>query len=267
MIILDTEFNKIREYLGLFSPERGGALFGPIDQPVITYFHFDEYAQTTSVTYVPSLQLIESSKSIEQNMGLQFKGIIHSHPAGFTHPSQGDAISVESLFQVNPHLSKIDLPIVQMCRSVKDESFIYWYKAVKIAHSKNILNGQTIKIYSEEYRVLELEKHAKVLKKILNQNFGYNFNLSTSVQSISINNSNFYGLNLNDSFNINLEIIFLVTIDFPNVSPVVLYQLNNRTLSLDIVWNQFKDSYNPVDCLKNIAKSLDEIWQDENQPL
>ena len=78
---------EIAATIGSRKPETGGALFGPKNSNLISMIAFDEAAHTTSVSYTPSKELIASIPEIEAAEGVEFKGIIHSHPRGVTQPS------------------------------------------------------------------------------------------------------------------------------------------------------------------------------------
>ncbi len=80
MILTDLVYQEIREHLALHRPERGGALYGPKNYPVVTHFEYDFDAETSAVSYVPSTRLIKNVSIVEHETGLQLKGIIHSHP-------------------------------------------------------------------------------------------------------------------------------------------------------------------------------------------
>ena len=131
MIITDIVREEIWQQIAIHHHERGGALFGPRGYPVITHFEYDAAAETTPASYVPSLSLIGSVARIETERGLQFKGIIHSHPPGYVRPSQGDELAVESFFAKNPQFSTMALPIVQTQMSGVGgdrPEFIRWYR-------------------------------------------------------------------------------------------------------------------------------------------
>lgn len=135
MVITDIVYAEIHDSIAAHPAERGGALYGPRNYPLVTHFEYDEAGRTSSVSYVPSSRLIANVPRIERETGLQFKGIIHSHPRGLTRPSQGDEQTVGSFFRLNPHLSQMALPIVQPVspspgRTATDGGrFLHWYRA------------------------------------------------------------------------------------------------------------------------------------------
>ena len=135
LVITDIVYAEIHDRIAAHPPERGGALYGPRHYPFVTHFEYDEAGRTSAVSYVPSTRLIANVPRIERETGLQFKGIIHSHPRGLTRPSLGDEQTVGSFFRLNPHLSQMALPIVQPVppsqgRAADDgRRFLNWYRA------------------------------------------------------------------------------------------------------------------------------------------
>lgn len=102
-------------------PEQGGALLGPPGFPAVTRFIYDSWAHTTGASYVPSDELIDQVPRIERHEDLEFKGIIHSHPAGIGHPSGQDIHGpFTKALNENPHLSFFLGPILTHDRTVFD---------------------------------------------------------------------------------------------------------------------------------------------------
>jgi molybdopterin/thiamine biosynthesis adenylyltransferase/proteasome lid subunit RPN8/RPN11 len=110
--ILDAVVTAIGHSIATHAPERGGALMGLPQRPLITSFLFDEEAVTTGVTYQPSRNLKERVQALETNFNLEFKGVLHSHPGGLDRPSQQDLYELETGLFLNPHLSSYLAPIV-----------------------------------------------------------------------------------------------------------------------------------------------------------
>ncbi|MFS0774830.1 Mov34/MPN/PAD-1 family protein [Neobacillus sp. 3P2-tot-E-2] len=92
--------------------EKGGALVGIPGSRVITGLIFDSKAKTTLSSYNPSRYLNQIVKKRELESGLEFKGIIHSHPSGMDHPSSTDVIEVRGSLNTNKHLEMFVAPIV-----------------------------------------------------------------------------------------------------------------------------------------------------------
>lgn len=110
--ILDDVLDQIHSEILIHPPERGGALFGPVDSFVVTHFILDHHARNTTCLYTPSTELTPRIAEIEGTSDLEFKGIIHSHPGAMDRPSGPDVDAVRAGFDRNPHISLFLLPIV-----------------------------------------------------------------------------------------------------------------------------------------------------------
>jgi molybdopterin/thiamine biosynthesis adenylyltransferase len=93
-------------------PERGGALLGPRGRPFVTAFAPDPDATTTSSSFRPSRALAARVKELERDALLELKGIVHSHPRGFDHPSDQDARELATGLRLNGHMACYLAPIV-----------------------------------------------------------------------------------------------------------------------------------------------------------
>ncbi len=113
-VILDEVLDAIAAALTTHAPERGGLLFGPRGQKLVTLFVADLEAEHHSVTYTPSAGICRRSPEIERESGLEYKGIIHSHPGAMDHPSKPDIRNACNALQTNPHLSYFLMPIVTL---------------------------------------------------------------------------------------------------------------------------------------------------------
>lgn len=112
LYILDSVLRNITEHIAIHPPERGGALLGSADKPLVTRFILDDCAKTTYASYSPSRELSAVVQMIEREEGLEYKGIIHSHPSNIDHPSGPDEQAVKSNLEVNPHMRVCLVPIV-----------------------------------------------------------------------------------------------------------------------------------------------------------
>ena len=115
--ITDNVIDEITSTIGAQRPETGGALFGPANTNLISYFSFDQDARTTTTTYTPSQQLIARIPEIETCEQIVFKGIIHSHPGSFNTPSGPDLIAFKNTLDQNPRLQSLITPIVNFAGS------------------------------------------------------------------------------------------------------------------------------------------------------
>jgi proteasome lid subunit RPN8/RPN11 len=109
----DTALAEIDGFIAAHPPERGGALVGPVGQPVVSLFLPDPHAVVTGVTYTPSEALRQRVAHTERgNAALELKGIVHSHPSGMDHPSDGDYRAYADSLRKAPWLGRFICPIV-----------------------------------------------------------------------------------------------------------------------------------------------------------
>jgi proteasome lid subunit RPN8/RPN11 len=114
---LDEVLHKIEHDVASFKPERGGALLGPVGQPVITEFIYDQGAQTSAMTFRPSRRLEEQVRTREDgDPRIEFKGILHSHPGTMSWPSDGDLLAYQDSLRGAPWLGRLVTPIVTVER-------------------------------------------------------------------------------------------------------------------------------------------------------
>lgn len=117
---------RIEQEIADRPPEQGGALLGPPGFPAVTRFIYDSWAHTTGASYVPSDKLIEMVPRIERQEDLEFKGIIHSHPAGIGHPSGQDIYGpFTRALNENPHLPFFLGPILTHSNAFFDRGSHY----------------------------------------------------------------------------------------------------------------------------------------------
>lgn len=112
MRIYDEVVKSMAESIAMYEPERGGALFGPIGRDVVSLFILDSSAYTTFSTYTISQKMCDLVPQIEQRTRLEYKGIVHSHPAHMDRPSYGDQLSARNALNINPHMSRFYMPII-----------------------------------------------------------------------------------------------------------------------------------------------------------
>ncbi|MBL8929311.1 MAG: ThiF family adenylyltransferase [Kineosporiaceae bacterium] len=116
---LDSVLDDIEQYIASHVPERGGALLGPVGQPVVTRFVHDGRARRSGSTFSPSRELQEVVSRLERaDPSIELKGVVHSHPSAMDHPSQGDHIAFADSLQGVPWLGRFICPIVT--RSVEE---------------------------------------------------------------------------------------------------------------------------------------------------
>jgi proteasome lid subunit RPN8/RPN11 len=254
--VTDLVYEQIRAQIAGHNPELGGALYGPRGVPVVSHFEFDAHAVTTPVSYVPSTQLIENVMRVEGATGLQFKGVVHSHPSGMTHPSGGDESTVSSFFRMNPHFSAMALPIVQ--RQVGDGEFLYWYRAERRAErNRAFLLGRTdgVAIIPEEFHVLPILKHFNLLLAAV-RGRGINLNADERLQTLQLKNAPLFGLVAASEHG--HEVMFFVPMDYPITAPVVLFRSGDDTKQLPVAWAGLGDAEANI---QSIAESLSRMWE------
>ena len=109
----DSVVDEIQHFIAAHAPERGGAVIGPVGQPIVSRFVPDPDASVTSVTFTPSANLQHAVEGIERSDSLlEFKGIIHSHPSGYDEPSGGDLRAYTNKLRRAPWLGRFICPIV-----------------------------------------------------------------------------------------------------------------------------------------------------------
>ena len=112
MHIGDWVLRAIAAEVAAHAPERGGALLGPPQVPLVTHFAPDPEAATTSSSYRPSRALDARVKELEREAALELKGIVHSHPRGLDRPSDHDAAELATGLRLNGHMPRYLAPIV-----------------------------------------------------------------------------------------------------------------------------------------------------------
>lgn len=272
MVITDIVYSEIRDKIACHAPERGGALYGPRSYPFVTHFEFDAEGLTSSVSYVPSTRLIENVPRVERDTGLQFKGVVHSHPRGMNRPSAGDEQTVGSFFRSNPHFSQFTLPIVQPLSPLQqpgdqdNRAFLHWYRAeragpsatppassVQASHWLSAHNGAgfsgangranssvpAVLIREEELHVLPVRDHMQqLLARIACA--GVRLSLDPALQPLKVQNAELVGLVAREvGARAPRELYYFVSIDYPIVPPVVLHGFDSSTTQLRFHWDGF----------------------------
>lgn len=106
---------QIKETVSLmFSPappEQGGIL--GMKNGVISAFVLDNSEQKTeSAEYSPNTQFLNRQIEKWADEGIEFCGILHSHPSGQTTLSGSDMEYIKELYHVNPWLEKTYFPLI-----------------------------------------------------------------------------------------------------------------------------------------------------------
>lgn len=274
MIITDLVFEEIRTQIATHPPERGGALYGPKEYPAVSHFEYDKEGDTSASTYVPSSRLITNVAHVERETGLQFKGIIHSHPAGFVRPSHGDQQTVGSFFRLNPHFSAIALPIVQEIRDNSESNaaaFLRWYRVERRAKTAipkafGLFSTQYatdaacgVAIIDEDVHIVPIWTHVAELLRLL-ETQGLKLTAEARVQHLKISNAELISIIAQSSQG--HEFIYCVTFDYPTVPPIILYRRNGTTRNLRVHWDGLADMQQS---LRNVAETLVDEWRPDRQ--
>lgn len=92
-------------------PEQGGIL--GMKNGVISAFVLDNSEQKTeSAEYSPNTQFLNRQIEKWADEGIEFCGILHSHPSGQTTLSGSDMEYIKELYHVNPWLEKTYFPLI-----------------------------------------------------------------------------------------------------------------------------------------------------------
>lgn len=92
-------------------PEQGGIL--GMKDGVISAFVLDNSEQKTeSAEYSPNTQFLNRQIEKWADEGIEFCGILHSHPSGQTTLSGSDMEYIKELYHVNPWLEKTYFPLI-----------------------------------------------------------------------------------------------------------------------------------------------------------
>jgi proteasome lid subunit RPN8/RPN11 len=99
MKIIQPALREMMNYLCDRDPEAAGILLGPAgDDILITHFIPDATGRSSPASF--ELDGPELTRVLRRMKpaGIQCKGIVHTHPAGLTSPSQGDLAYLRKLF-------------------------------------------------------------------------------------------------------------------------------------------------------------------------
>lgn len=146
-------------------------LFGPVGRDMITYFMFDHSAATTSVKYTPSDNARRRVPEVEKETGLEYKEIVHSHPAQMDYLSYGDEVAATNALEANSHLSKIYLPVVSKATAQAIKQHELSLSSAKLsvytAHRSGPTGGKSVKIAPASVRVLGLRTDLETVLRIV----------------------------------------------------------------------------------------------------
>jgi molybdopterin/thiamine biosynthesis adenylyltransferase len=232
--VFDTVLEKIQKSVGSIVPESGGALLGSYGNSLIVDFLFDSAAETTGVSYVPSLSIAERVRTEELNRNLQFKGIVHSHPGSFDKPSGPDEFSFGAGLEANPELSRYLAPIVTLEPGAS-------------AANKIDFNGMWISFYVATRRKDEKVRVSPTMPKIIH--FGRD--VRNLAKSLKIEDPDFFPTDSNDMYSVSAQlklserssIVLAASGSYPELPPLALHSdsLTGETRQLHLRWNIMVD--------------------------
>jgi len=111
MLITRTAIRKILKTVGSQTAETGGILLGPVGKDVVTDFLFDNGKANGKkrMEYEPDVDYLNGRLA---KIDCELKGVLHSHPKGYTDPSEDDFEYARKTFSLNPSLRSFWMPIV-----------------------------------------------------------------------------------------------------------------------------------------------------------
>lgn len=111
-VVGDWILAELERELGAKAPERGGALLGPRQRPLVTRFVLDRHAARDGSSWAPSRKLDAAVKALEGDEGLELKGLVHSHPPGVDRLSKQDVHELTRGLALNGHMPCYLAPLV-----------------------------------------------------------------------------------------------------------------------------------------------------------
>jgi hypothetical protein len=234
--LFDTVLDKISETVGNQPVESGGALLGDFASGIISDFLFDNDAETTATSYVPSRKLAARVTSIENVNRLQFKGVLHSHPGNYDVPSGPDRNSFAVGLRANPSLVRYLAPIVTFYPgppspnkiALPGGGWISFYVAFREEDG-------SVRIEPTMPDIVHFGRDCRAISSLLElkePKFFNSHNGSTPVLTAQFELTN------------NLELLFTADGSYPNNPPqgLIFNKALNTTRQLDLRWHAQVDS-------------------------
>ena len=137
VFITESVYREIMGTIGSVSPESGGIL--GLKDGVISDFCFDENPSGTGNTYIPDLARLNSALQMWHQTGVEFAGVIHSHPSDMRQLSYADIRYAMQIMNVND-LCGVYFPLV-----FPDTKEIFFYNVS--SSGRVVLNRHVIKKY------------------------------------------------------------------------------------------------------------------------
>ena len=109
MKIKQSVYNEIMQGIGTLPPEAGGML--GIKEGVICAFFEDRHSRHRTA-YLPDIATLNRQIAAWAANGIDFIGIVHSHPGDAPFLSGADMQYAERIFAANPQMNCIAFPLV-----------------------------------------------------------------------------------------------------------------------------------------------------------
>ncbi|MBS0016139.1 MAG: ThiF family adenylyltransferase [Arthrospira sp. SH-MAG29] len=246
-LISENALRQIHQHIALDPPERGGALLGPIGKNLISHFILDQNGQTSGASYLPSRTLTCRVQQMEQEMNLEFKGVIHSHPGGLDRPSGPDEEAMREGLQINPHIPCFVAPIVtllaprQALRSHElplGQGKISFYAAYR---QGNGIRVETLPMKSiEESEFTPMHQELPSVTHLIETDLGRVQQAFGSYKPPMIFVTEMEGQNIQAGcLNLKgLELLFLFSNTYPTTPPILLATLTDKdTEQVELPWS------------------------------
>ncbi|MFO0849903.1 MAG: Mov34/MPN/PAD-1 family protein [Gemmataceae bacterium] len=113
VLMTQTVYSRLLKHLLRTPPEAGGALIGPRDCELVTHY-VPNAGERTETSFTLDHETLNRQLARFLEVGLDLKGIVHSHPAGVHSPSTGDRHYLERLLgnPKNQQATTFAFPIV-----------------------------------------------------------------------------------------------------------------------------------------------------------
>lgn len=92
-------------------PEQGGIL-GMKNGVICEYIHDNSGLETNRAVYVPNIAFLNECIAKWADEGVEFCGMVHSHPSEQKELSSGDYEYIVKIYQFNPQLGILYFPII-----------------------------------------------------------------------------------------------------------------------------------------------------------
>ncbi len=109
MKIKQSIYNEIMQSIGTLPPETGGML-GAKDGVICAFF--EDKHSSCRTAYVPDIATLNGQIAAWAANGIDFIGIVHSHPGDAPFLSGADMQYAAQIFAANPQMDCIVFPIV-----------------------------------------------------------------------------------------------------------------------------------------------------------